>query len=122
MIFDAHSLRVKQFANQVAAQFKDHVREVEVAKACGDKALRDLSYIAQPPELVILEDVLHETRDAFDRRVSICEPIVDSFVDKVANEVFSDAGVHQLVPIKDSLQSFEIHVKQSLEMLNDSFE
>jgi magnesium transporter len=116
-IFDAHSLSVKQFANQVAASFKDHVREVEVAKARGDKAARDLNYIAQPPELVFLEDVLRETCDAFDRRVRIYEPIVDSFVDKVANEVFSDAGVHQLVPIKDSLQSFEIHVKQSLECL-----
>jgi magnesium transporter len=116
-IFDAHSLSVKQFANQVAASFKDHVREVEVAKAPGDKAARDLNYIAQPQELVFLEDVLRETCDAFDRRVRIYEPIVDSFVDKVANEVFSDAGVHQLVPIKDSLQSFEIHVKQSLECL-----
>jgi len=116
-IFDAHSLSVKQFANQVAASFKYHVREIEVAKARGDKAPRDLNYIAQPPELVFLEDVLRETCDAFDRRIRIYEPIVDSFVDKVANEVFSDAGVHQLVPIKDSLQSFEIHVKQSLECL-----
>jgi hypothetical protein len=24
----------------------------------------------------------------------VCEPIVDSVVDRVANEVFSDAGVH----------------------------
>jgi magnesium transporter len=88
---------------------------VEVAKARGDKAARDLNYIAQPPELVFLEDVLRETCDAFDRRVRIYEPIVDSFVDRVVNEVFSDAGVHQLVPIKDSLQSFEIHVKKSLE-------
>jgi magnesium transporter len=116
-IFDAHSLSVKQFANQVAASFKYHVREVEVAKARGDKAARDLNYIAQPQELVFLEDVLRETCDAFDRRVRIYEPIVDSFVDRVVNEVFSDAGVHQLVPIKDSLQSFEIHVKQSLECL-----
>ena len=116
-IFDAHSLSVRQFANDVAQTFKRHEREVAAAKARGDSDPRDLSYIAEPPELVFLEDVLRETCDAFDRRVRIYEPIVDSFVDRVANEVFSDSGVHQLVPIKDSLQSFEIHVKQSLECL-----
>jgi hypothetical protein len=42
---------------------------------------------------------------------------VDSFVDEVTNEGFTDAGVHPLVPIKDSLQSLKIHVKQSLECL-----
>ena len=42
---------------------------------------------------------------------------MDSFVDKVTNEGFTDAGVHPLVPIKDSLQSLKIHVKQSLECL-----
>jgi hypothetical protein len=35
----------------------------------------------------------------------------------VTNEGFTDAGVHPLVPIKDSLQSLKIHVKQSLECL-----
>jgi len=46
---------------------------------------------------------------------------VDSFLDKVDNnDVTSpDAGVHQLVPLKDALQSFEIQVKQSLECLED---
>jgi magnesium transporter len=119
MIFDAHSLSVKQFANEVAESFQRHAREVALAKARGDEDPRDLNYIAEPPELVFLEDVLRETCDAFDRRVSVYEPIVDSFVDRVANEVFSDSGVHQLVPIKDSLQSFEIHVKQSLDCLTE---
>ena len=117
MIFDAHSLSVKQFANEVAKSFQHHVKEVEVARARGDEDPRDTNYITEPPELVFLEDVLRETCDAFNRRVRVYEPIVDSFVDRVSNEVFSDTGVHQLVPIKDSLQSFEIHVKQSLECL-----
>ena len=119
MIFDAHCLSVKQFVNEVAESFQRHAREVALAKERGDEDPRDINHIAEPPELVFLEDVLRETCDAFDRRVSVYEPIVDSFVNRVANEVFSDAGVHQLVPIKDSLQSFEIHVKQSLDCLTE---
>lgn len=117
MIFDAHSLSVKQFAKEAAESFKHHQEQVCLAKARGDEDPRDLNYIADPPELVFLEDVLRETCDAFDRRVAVYEPIVDSFVNKISNEVLTHTGVHQLVPIKDSLQSFEIHVKQSLDCL-----
>jgi hypothetical protein len=53
------------------------------------------------------------------RRIRLYEPIVDAFVNRVANEVFSDARVHQLVPLKDSLQSFELQVTQWLHCLTD---
>jgi hypothetical protein len=45
--------------------------------------------------------------------------IVDSILDKVdKNDITSpDAVVHQLAPLKDALQSFEIQVRQSLECL-----
>ena len=119
MMFDAHNLSVKQFANEVAQSFRDHLKEIEAARARGEDPPRDANYIGAPFELVFLEEVLRETCDAFNRRIRLYEPIVDSFVDRVANEVFSDSGVHQLVPIKDSLQSFEIHVKQSLECLTN---
>jgi hypothetical protein len=33
-------------------------------------------------------------------------------VNRVANDVVSNAGVHQLVPLKDYLQSFELQVTQ----------
>lgn len=44
---------------------------------------------------------------------------VDSFLLKVDNNdiTSSDGGVHQLSPLKDALQAFEIQVRQSLECL-----
>lgn len=46
---------------------------------------------------------------------------VDSFLDKVDKDDITspDAAVHQLAPLKDALQSFEIQVKQSLECLEN---
>jgi hypothetical protein len=47
--------------------------------------------------------------------------VVDSFLDKVDNNDITspDAVVHQLAPLKDALQSFEIEVRQSHECLED---
>lgn len=70
-------------------------------------------------ELVFLEEVLYDTVQSYNRRLRLYEPIVDSFLDKVANEVYSDTGVHLLVPLKDSLQSFELQVKQTLDCLTN---
>ena len=97
-ILDAHSPIAKSFAKDLAA--------VYVTGASDD-----------PPELVFLEAVLRDTVDTYTRRIRIFEPIVNDFLDRATNEVFSDSGVHQLVPLKDSLQSFELQVKQSLECL-----
>lgn len=97
-ILDAHTRIAKSFAKDLSALF--------VTDTSGD-----------PPELIFLEAVLRDTVDTYTRRIRIFEPIVDDFLDRAANEVFSDSGVHQLVPLKDSLQSFELQVKQSLECL-----
>ena len=47
-------------------------------------------------------------------------PVVDSILDKVdKNDITSpDAVVHQIGPLKDALQSFEMQVRQSLECLD----
>jgi hypothetical protein len=76
----------------VAASFQDPNRQVELAKAQGDDNPRDFFIIllSHPSSL---KDALQGTCDAFDRRATVCEPIVDSFVNRVANEFFSDAGV-----------------------------
>jgi magnesium transporter len=98
-LLDAHNPSVRDFAEELAAMYRseDHHEE--------------------PPELVFLEHALRDSVESFHRRSRLYEPIVDSFLDKVANEVYSDTGVHQLVPLKDSLQSYEMQVKQSLECL-----
>lgn len=71
----------------------------------------------EPSELIFLECVLQDTVDSFQRRLRLFEPIVDSVLDKVDEEVYSDTGVHQLGPLKDSLQAFDIRVKNCIECL-----
>jgi len=106
-IFDAHAVAVKEFASDL----QQHLQEQ-------DSFATSISAEQKEPfELVFLEAVLRDTTDVFFRRIRLYEPIVDDFLDKVANEVFSDSGVHLLVPLKDSLQGFEMHVKQCLECL-----
>lgn len=97
-ILDAHTRIAKSFAKDMSAVFAT-----------------DTS--GEHPELIFLEAVLRDTVDTYMRRIRIFEPIVDDFLGRAATEVFSDAGVHQLVPLKDSLQSFELQVKQSLDCL-----
>ena len=128
-IFDAHSVSVKEFSRELSWNLKRR----SALKNQGTNANFPLPTLYPPPlsedllspdaeepfELTFLESVLRDTTDVFNRRIRLYDPIVDSFLDKVANEVFSDSGVHLLVPLKDSLQGFEMHVKQSLDCLTE---
>ena len=76
-----------------------------------------MKYIGEPFELVFVEEILRDTCDTFNRRLRLYEPIVETFMSRTANEVFSDSGVQKLVPIKDSLQEFDLNVKQALECI-----
>ena len=100
-LLDAHNLSVKDFAEKLAAVYRTGDLEGE------------------PSELVFLEHVLKDTMDSFQRRLRLLEPIVDSFLDRVASEVYSETGFHLMGPLKDSLQAFDIQVKQSLDCLTD---
>ena len=68
-------------------------------------------------ELVFIEEILRDTCDTFNRRLLLYEPIVSTLLTRVHNEMFSDEGVQHIVPIKDSLQEFELNVKNCLECL-----
>jgi Mg2+ and Co2+ transporter CorA len=106
-VLDAHSKAAKSFADDLGRAFQMPNSE-------------------DPPELVFLEAVLKDTLDTYFRRIVLFEPIVDGFLNRASNEVFSDQGVHQLVPLKDALQSFELQVKKALTclegLLNDDEE
>jgi magnesium transporter len=103
-ILDAHKLPVKDFAQELAVVFRNCTNNGGFVPA-------------EPCELIFLEEALRETVDTFQRRLRLFEPIVDRFLQRVANEVYSDTGVHQLVPLKDSLRSFQITTQQSLDCL-----
>jgi EF-hand domain pair len=143
-IFDAHSVSVREFTKELSRVLKQGSARSQIdlheeslldhTSVCDESLLPlDGGKSRQTPpnddllspnpdeafELVFLEAVLRDTTDVFNRRIRLYDPIVDSFLDKVANEVFSDSGVHLLVPLKDSLQGFEMHVKQCLECLTE---
>jgi len=118
-ILDAHTKVAQSFAKDLSRAFKQNQRNSASSSTSTTPA--------DPPELVFLEAVLKDTVDTYFRRIALFEPIVEGFLTRVGGEVFSEqGGVHQLVPLKDSLQSFEMEVKKSLEclesLLNDDEE
>lgn len=117
-ILDAHTKVAQSFAEDLSRAFQQR-STVPVEE--------ESTTPVDPPELVFLEAVLKDTVDTYFRRIALFEPIVEGFLTRVGEEVFSEqGGVHQLVPLKDSLQSFEMEVKKSLEclesLLNDDEE
>ena len=111
-VFDAHDPAARSFAKELATIYQQ------------SPLLANFYGTMEPPELIFLEAVLQDTVYSFQRRIRLYEPIVQDFLTRVETQVFSDSFVHhQLVPLKDSLQSFELHVKQCYtcltEVLND---
>ena len=70
-----------------------------------------------PFELVFIEEILRDACNTFDLRLKVLEPIVESSLSDIT--LTETMEVHHLIPIKDSLQEFEIEVKQSLKCLTD---
>jgi len=137
-LFDAHNPAVKEFAREVSALYKSRSRSGIAAGSGGEKGNTTSAPTAlgwtmehhdlenEPYELVFLEAVLKDTVESFARRLRLLEPVVNSFVDKVSNELLTDDDYTSLVPLKNAIQSFEMKVRKSLdcltELLNDDEE
>jgi hypothetical protein len=113
IIFDAHKPTVKLLADDISQIFQRINAQ--------DQEQRDITIIDNQDsfELVFLEEILRDVSDTYSRRLKIYEPIVDSILSKVSNEMFTATVVHRIMPIKDSILEFEIHVQSALDSLKD---
>ncbi|KAL7551553.1 hypothetical protein ACHAWF_014743 [Thalassiosira exigua] len=121
LVFGGHRPCVRLFAGELAAYFEEKTEEMMQARR--ETAMNEGHdvRIVYPDdfEIIFIEEVIRETCDSFYRRLRIYEPIVSNLMSKVDQEVFSTSGVQHLVPLKDSLQQFEMVVSQCLECLQN---
>lgn len=115
LVFDAHQPAAQDFVSELAESFRQN------ASNSNNNNNNGADETAEPRELIFLEKVLRDTVELYHRRLRIFDPIVDSLLDRVDNNdiISPDTGVHQLGPLKDALQSFDIQVRQSQECLED---
>jgi Mg2+ and Co2+ transporter CorA len=117
LFLDAHDPAVQDFAQDLAATYRTIAEKQNYQRLTAPHCNRTDGSIREAGELIFLEEVLRNCVDCFNRRLRLYDPIVETFLESANNEVYSDTGVHQLVPLKDSLQSFEMDVKQCLDCL-----
>mmetsp|Transcript_22727 Transcript_22727/g.34374 ORF Transcript_22727/g.34374 Transcript_22727/m.34374 type:complete len:486 (+) Transcript_22727:35-1492(+) len=107
-LFDAHTVAVKEFAlelqNILETEWKKHENNEE--------------HLNVPFELIILEAVLRDTTNIFQRRLYLYEPILSRALDSVSKDIFSD-GMIRIAPLQESLQAFELRVRKSLRCISD---
>lgn len=120
LIFDAHKPTIKQQAMRISKELmrKDDFafRDGEIIFHHGGKN-KSTQF-----EIDMVEQIVREVCTMYSRRIRLYEPIVNSLMDRVMNEAFSSSGLHKLVPVKDSLQHFEMNVKGALHCITDLLE
>ncbi|KAL9187658.1 hypothetical protein ACHAXT_006036 [Thalassiosira profunda] len=114
-IFDAHKPTIKQQAMRMSKQLtqKDsfEFRDGEILLHGGGSK--------STFEIDMLEQIVRFVCTMYSRRIRVYEPIVNSLMDRVTAEAFSPTGLHKLVPVKDSLQHFEMNVKGALHCITE---
>ena len=138
LLFDAYKPSVQLLAKEMGVIFKIHRHLQNLKKDDDDERYHSGSlmrnridtqtYIQRNKqdqdsfEYVFLEEILREVCLTYSRRLQLYEPIVDEIVTRVSNEIYAASGVHRLVPVKDSLQDFELEVKSTLNCLKELLE
>jgi len=119
-IFDAHKPNIKQRVHRISKQIR---RNRGVGKdddnANYAAATRNNNCNTQF-EVNMVEEIVREVCTMYSRRIHLYAPIVNSLMERVTHEsVLPESSLHRLVPLKDSLQRFEMNVKGALRCLTD---
>jgi len=116
-VFDVHNKAARSFAEDLSNIYRQRSERINN---------NIQTHQEEPAELVFLEAVLMDTLDSFTGRIRIFEPIVNDLLLRISDlEDFSNTNtIHQMAPLNEQLQSFEIFVTQAydcvMELLNDN--
>lgn len=115
-IFDAHKPNIKQRVHRISKQIR---------RSKGGKTNNNNNYAIRNNcntqfEVNMVEEIVREVCTMYSRRIHLYAPIVNSLMERVTHEsVLPESSLHRLVPLKDSLQRFEMNVKGALRCLTD---
>ncbi|KAL7510169.1 hypothetical protein ACHAXN_007077 [Cyclotella atomus] len=121
IIFDAHKPTIKQQARRIC----ENVQRKDYFTMSGGQILfhnNNNNNKKAHFEINMVEEIIREVCTMYNRRIRLYEPIVNSLMDKVSNDTFSPSGLYKLVPVKDSLQRFEMNVKGAIRCITDLLE
>lgn len=100
--------------------FGSHDPNMQLLSKGLEKVLKERAisqYKVDPFEMIFLEEILLHVCSTWSRRILLYDPIV-SRLGGISDEIYySQANVQRLVPLKDSLQSFEMQISQALDCL-----
>eukprot|EP00979_Chaetoceros_neogracilis_P012106 scaffold3111_cov263-Chaetoceros_neogracile.AAC.13 len=122
ILFDAHKPTIQLLAQEIGRSFRLHSHISIQNLTHKDHSSETNSTKQDAFEFIFLEEILREVSLTYTRRLQLYEPIVDAVVTRVSNDMYAASGVHRLVPVKDSLQDFEMQVKSALKCLTDLLE
>lgn len=122
-VFDVHNKPALSFTKHLSEVFQRRTKRMKGENVSLFKRTKETQY-EEPTELVFLETVLADAISSFSSRVRIFEPIVNDLLLRISTDEHTDANlVHQMVPLMEQLQSFEIYVAQAydslMQLLND---
>ena len=120
LLFDGNRPNVQLLAGELAGVFREKMAELRETTTSYEKNQDgDDVRIIYPDdfEIIFIEEVIRHTCDTYYRRLRVYEPIINSVMSKADENLFSMSGVQHLMPLKDSLQEFEMVVDQCLDCL-----